>query len=737
MLSGSDLLRLKVLLIVAVIFTALSVVYVTVQIRGYDRDIQWAIDREEQSLDSIVTLLEEYHLNTFVQRFSSITQNEAVSSALASRERETLYQLVKSEYLSFDRLQNSKLNLHFHLPDGTSFLRMHLPQKYGDKLDEVRPIIKHVHKTKQATSAYEVGRSGCFYRVVEPLYFDLQYVGAVEIGIPVCTFARTIKDLLKVDTSLFFKSDRWAKVQKKQKGGQVVGDFTVIYPDNRNYNLPLPHEQLIHDHHHTIEYNNKVNIVHSLPIFRDYEGKIIGGIITYQDITPFVERKREFVRTAITLMLVLFLAFMLVLYVTLGQLMDRIRAHQKKKAELLSSLEQEIAERKLSEKERQSLQAQLLQSQKMEALGLLSGGVAHDFNNLLTAIMGHTQLILKSEGIDEAVKQRLLTISSAGDKAAGLIRQLMAFSRSQAIEIKPVNLAQVVQDLSRMFVRLLGENIELVLDLDEEQSMVKGDQTQFEQILMNLVINARDAMPQGGLLTITVKRYEVDEEIHCTFSDVEPGTYVMLTVSDTGYGIDPHLIERIFEPFFTTKDEGKGTGLGLSTVFGIIAQHNGNVCVDSEIGRGTTFKIAFPVLLRRKTDEVKAEFKGKLVRGTETILVVEDELPIQEVIDDMLGSLGYTVLIARDAAEAKAVFENNAEDVDVVLVDLVLPDMNGYELSLLLKEWKDNLKVVYMSGYSDEIFESYGLDVTQVKFLRKPLGINKVAETIRAAIDQK
>ena len=731
-------LKIKALTTVALLFTIVSLIYVIIEIREYDKDLQWAISREERSLDSILTLVERHLSNHYAHSLKSILQDESIIAAFTQQDRDLLYQATLPKYLELKLRSNAELNMHFHLPGGTSFLRMHLPEQYGDDLEGIRPVIQAVHQIQRARSAYEIGRHGCFFRIVEPILQSGQYIGAVEIGIPVKIFPKAIHEQLGIDTSVYFKTERWNKVRKAHYKFHASGDYTIVHENPVNCCILTSAMDLSQDNHNENKVGDKTTIAHNLPIFHDYKGNIIGGLLACQDISPFIQRKEKFIRSTITLMLVLFLCFMGVMYFTLGRLMDRLEKGQQKQKDLLGSLELEILERQRSERERSSLQAQLLQSQKMEALGLLSGGVAHDFNNLLTTIMGYAQLILTDKGLDEKIKKQVDAIAIAGDRATNLIRQLLAFSRSQPIDMKPVNLAVIIEDLSKMINRLIGEDVELILDVNKEKSVIMGDKSQLEQILMNLSVNARDAMPRGGLLTITSKQITIEKEVRCAFSDVPPGTYVRLSVSDTGYGIDKKIAERIFEPFFTTKAEGKGTGLGLSTVFGIIKQHNGHICVESEIGKGTVFKMAFPANLRRKDDRVRHQsVSTDLLQGNETILVIEDEAPIREVVEEILVSLGYTVYMAKDKTDAESIFASKKELIQLVLTDLILPGINGHELFLKLNEEKPELKVVYMSGYSEEVLTKYNIDINEIEFIKKPLTINSVAAAIRKTLERE
>ena len=369
--------------------------------------------------------------------------------------------------------------------------------------------------------------------------------------------------------------------------------------------------------------------------------------------------------------------------------------------------------------ERRTLEAQYQQAQKMEALGRLAGGVAHDFNNLLTVILGSCELLLADAGPDDRRRAGILRLHKAGESAAGLTRQLLAFSRKQIIEPTLLDLNAVVTDMRAMLERLIREDVTVVLNLGPELAPVKADRGQVEQVVMNLAVNARDAMPGSGTLTIETANVELDEDYAKTDLSVKPGPYVVLTVTDTGTGMTPEVQARLFEPFFTTKAVGTGTGLGLATVHGIVTQSGGSVSVSSEVGRGTSFKVYLP---RADAEAVVVEGPPPIARlhtGAQTVLVVEDEEGLREVARELLQAQGYTVLIAKNADEALRQFERNAS-IDVLLTDVVMPGASGPELTRRLVEQRPGLKVIYMSGYTEEALAQHGVLKPGIELLHKP-----------------
>jgi two-component system, cell cycle sensor histidine kinase and response regulator CckA len=387
--------------------------------------------------------------------------------------------------------------------------------------------------------------------------------------------------------------------------------------------------------------------------------------------------------------------------------------------------------------ERKQLEEQFRQSQKMEGIGQLAGGIAHDFNNLLTAITGYSELSMKRLRAEDPLLSNLQEIKKAGDRAATLTRQLLAFSRKQVLQPKVLDLNAVVSDLEKMLRRLIGEDIELRTVLEPQVGSIKVDPGQIEQIIMNLAVNARDAMPQGGKLIIETKNIILDDEYARTHIAVTPGPFVMLAVSDSGTGIDPQTQSRMFEPFFTTKEVGKGTGLGLSTVYGIVKQSNGNIWVYSEVGVGTTFKIYLP-----RTDESLQVYKREsdpeeFLRGTETVLLAEDEDVVRKLACHVLRLYGYQVLEAADGNDALLICESHPAPIHLLITDVIMPAMSGRALASRVTELRPDMQVLYMSGYTDNAIVHHGVLDEGTNFIQKPFSTDVFAIRVREILNQR
>ncbi len=371
---------------------------------------------------------------------------------------------------------------------------------------------------------------------------------------------------------------------------------------------------------------------------------------------------------------------------------------------------------------------QLRQAQKLEALGRLAGGIAHDFNNFLTAIKGYGGLLLEGFEAGDRRRSKVDGILKAADTAAGLTRQLLAFSRRRVAAVQPVSLERTIAGTEKMLRRLIGEDVALITTVAAGAGWVKADPHQIDQVLMNLVVNARDAMPRGGRIDIELGNIRVDES-GLAGTKLAPGEYVRLSVRDTGCGMPPEVKARIFEPFFTTKAEGAGTGLGLAVVYGIVEQIGGAIVVDTEVGQGTAFHLYLPPTVEQEAAVLRELPKAS--GGSETVLLVEDEPQVAEVIAGALQTSGYTVLQAGHGAEALDIARSHGAPIHLLLTDVVMPGMNGRELADRVGDLRSDIRTLYMSGYADDAVLRHGVEASLVQFIPKPFSMDSLRAKIR------
>ncbi len=397
------------------------------------------------------------------------------------------------------------------------------------------------------------------------------------------------------------------------------------------------------------------------------------------------------------------------------------------------SITRDITERKSAEEQRANLEAQLFQAQKMESIGRLAGGVAHDFNNMLSVILGYAELMKSRLSADASLLMDLLEIEKAAGRARDITRQLLAFSRKQIIAPKPIQLNELISNTQKTLSRLIGEDIDLCFSPGKDLWRIRCDSSQVDQVLVNLVVNARDAMPDGGKLEIETQNIFLDKGYCRDHPEFTPGQYVLLRVSDTGIGMDKEVLSHAFEPFFTTKEVGKGTGLGLATVYGMVTQNGGVITVESEPGQGTTFSIYLPIM----TEEEEEEEKGKeapVTPGAGTVLLVEDDEMVRGITMKMLERLGYSVLAPETPGKALSLCERGARSIDLLVTDVVMPEMNGTELRERISAIRPGMKVLFMSGYTSDAIVHRGVLDEGVHFILKPFTINDLARKVREAL---
>jgi PAS domain S-box-containing protein len=410
------------------------------------------------------------------------------------------------------------------------------------------------------------------------------------------------------------------------------------------------------------------------------------------------------------------------------------------KAQLAQCNIRDVTERKLAgerlKEEKSKLEAQLRQAQKMEAVGLLAGGIAHDFNNILNVIMGYGGMVLDRMESGSPSKEDMNTLLAAAERAANLTKRLLVFSKDQIVDMKPVNINELILELRKMLDRLIRESIELHLDLAASPLVVPADTGMMEQVLMNLVVNARDAMPEGGQLSICTRLMEMDDKYVAMHGYGKPGRYALISVTDTGQGIDAETQKRMFEPFFSTKGVGEGTGLGLAISYGIIKQHNGYINVYSDPPHGTVFNIYLPLSEAEPSRERKPTADVLAKGGSETVLVAEDDPPLRELTRRMLEAFGYNVVSAKDGDDAITKFMENREGISLLLLDMIMPKKSGKEVAEEIRKVSPRMKILFASGYTSDIVKNRELSESGFDFIHKPFQLKELVMKVREILDK-
>ena len=398
-------------------------------------------------------------------------------------------------------------------------------------------------------------------------------------------------------------------------------------------------------------------------------------------------------------------------------------------------ISQDITEQLRLQKDKETFESQYYQAQKVEAIGRLAGGVAHDLNNLLSPIIGYGEILLLDSKHDDKTRESISQIVKAGLRARDLVSQLLAFSRKQTLEYKPVDLNATITGFEKLIRRTIREDIEIEIILAPSVRTIQADTGQIEQVIMNLVVNAQDAMPDGGKLTIETGEVFLDEEYTNVHRGVKPGEYAVLAISDTGHGIDTETREKIFDPFFSTKGEN-GTGLGLATVYGIVTQHGGNILIYSEPDHGTTFKVYLPIPKDARTESEAEKKPITNLNGTENILLVEDNEQVRDLVETVLKRYGYTILAASSGEDALKIMETDSSRLDLLLTDVVMPGLNGRELFEIAVKRHPDIKVLYMSGYTENVIAHRGVLDEGILFIQKPFTAQGLALRVREALER-
>lgn len=817
----------KAILLVTLILLILSSTFLYQGNRFSNKALDQSIKVAEESMDATLLSIRDFSFKPYSARIESFLKvDPPIVEAFAKRDREQLYRLVLPKYKALQRENEYFHVMHFHLPDATTFLRVHNPEYFGDNLKNVRPIVDAVHETKKLLTGYEVGRHGPFYRVVYPVFYQGKYIGAFEFGIHAHAVIVSLQERTPHSATAFFLKDRWSKIDTFPADEQrSLGDHVLVTHGDSLFKGFLPDLDLGAGNKR-VSAGRKEYILHSHHMFVNYKGTPIGGLAVLQDISQLVDAKKDFIFQAILFTAVLLFLSFLVLYFTFGKMIAKVldaekdwertfnavpdmisildnqhkilrvnkamakslglpmaeivstkcyktvhnsdkppsycphvkllKDHQPhyfetyderrknhysiavsplkdKKGEFCGSVHivRDISEQKKAEAERLIAEEKLQKAEKMEAIGLMAGGVAHDLNNILSGLVSYPELLLMQLSKDDSLYQPIKTIQKSGKRAAAVVADLLTVARGVATVKKTSSLNTLIKNYlsspeGHNFTSLYpGVTIQLLLE--KELWNIKCSPVHIEKVLMNLIGNAVESIASTGKVTIstTNQRFNPWES---RLLSLDAGEYVVLKIQDTGSGIAKHDLERIFEPFYTKKVMGRsGTGLGLAVVWNTVRDHNGFIHVASD-ENGTTFTLYLSPC-HKEVIEKDTSFNMASLEGSGAILVVDDEKQQREIASQMLTMLGYTVHTVSSGEEAVSYCQTNG--VDLVILDMLMePGINGLATYQQIIEIYPEQKAIIASGFSENssVMDAKALGVGA--FIKKPYSIKQLGEAV-------
>ncbi len=743
-------IRFKAILTVLFIISLLAAVYLTISIKHQRQDLSDKILAKKKSALFLAENLQEQAFAHYRTRIVSLaTTKHKVIEAFAQRDRAKLQKAAAGFYDVLKKENPYFRTMHFNLPDGTAFLRMHLPDFHGDNLSAARPMLTHVHRTKNQASGYEVGRSGLYYRVVHPMFYQGEYIGSIGFGIKHVQLLELLRKEVSPHVALVTNASHWQKVSPSRWQEMSKSSFPVIKHGDNVFlslgselftNLQLTKPAFDEER---INFQDRNFVLFSNIILNDFQKQPLAKVLVAIDITDELRQLQTFVTRIVFFTLVLLALTALVLHFSFGQLLSTIinlnrsltQANmdlegrvRERTAELAASnlaLQQEMAER-------ERIEGELRQAEKMRAIGTLASGIAHDFNNILTAILGYTYLALVKLSPGQEIALHLDEVQKAGMRAKDLVAQILSFSRQSEHKKQALRLQPIIKETLKLLRASIPTNIDIVENINTDCCPALVDPTQIHQILMNLCTNAYHAMEESdGTLTVSTSQVELREEDD--FLDLVPGPYIKMEIADTGSGMDAATLERIFEPYYTTKETGKGTGLGLAVVHGIVKSYHGHVMVQSSPGQGTTFTVFLPCF-QGEENHVEEPVNNKVVMGEgERLLIVDDEKEILLFWELLLDGMGYQVTTMADGVSAYQWLTEHVDEVDGVITDMSMPKMTGLELGQKIKELAPAMPIALCSGFTNIELQEKAEDLGITTFIKKPVDNNaQLSQTLRS-----
>lgn len=736
-------IRTKSILFVLLIITLLSIVYLTLSISHQRQDLNDKILAKEKSALFLAENLQEQAFAHYRTRIISLaTSKEKVIEAFARHDRGKLQKAATGFYTILKKENPYFRNMQFNLPDGTTFLRMHLPDFHGDDLTAVRPILNHVHTVRKQAAGYDIGRSGLFFRVVQPMFYKNEYIGSIGFGIEHAHLLELLRKEVSPHVALSTSADNWQKVTHLQIPVIHHGEDVILSPGSELFSdLPLSDSGTIQER---IRFNDREFVLFSNITLNDFQNQPLAKILVALDITDDLRELNRFIIQIIFLTLGLLAITALVLHFSFGQLLDTILNLNNSLAQANAKLEErvhertaELAESNLALKkeiaERQRIENDLRQAEKMQAIGTLASGIAHDFNNILTAILGYTYLALVKLTPGQEIALHLDEVQKAGMRAKDLVAQILSFSRHSEHKKQVLKLQPIIHEALKLLRASIPANINIIKNIEAECCPALVDSSQVHQVLMNLCTNGYHAMAEnGGTLTINLTQVELREKD--LVLELTPGPYLKLEVSDTGNGMEPSTLERVFEPYFTTKATGKGTGLGLAVVHGIVNSSNGHIMAQSTLGQGTTFTVLLPCHREEESYELIPHDNTVIMGNGEHLLVVDDEKEIILFWKILLEEMGYRVTSIADSIGAYQWLTEHITEIDGVITDMSMPKMTGLELSQKIKAFAPAMPIALCSGFSStelqEKAQTYGIKT----FIKKPVDNVLLSQSLRSLL---
>ena len=725
--------KYKATLITCLTITMLAISLVWLGAKQHSHTLENQIKTAEDGMQATITTMETFSFSPYRQRLKNMLQNRPdLAETFAAQDRTLFLQRALPVYAALQEENPFIKNMHFHLPDGRTFVRLHKPDFYGDDLTLIRPMIASVHRTHTPASGFEIGHSGPFFRIVEPVFLKGEYIGAAEIGILPSQILILLENQKDLTVTTYFTREAFDKTTLVDKGHLRLLDNLQILTQDRDIFTQLPDDITLSHPTQRLDIGRRSYILHSRPFFRDFKDQSIGGLLVLQDITTTMADQKAFLLQST-------ISSALLLLLTLGFVSFYFNR-------VMGALLREIAERKKSEQalknalEKQSImETQLHRALKMEAIGLMAGGVAHELNNILSGIISYPELLLMELPEESAMCEPLKAIKESGIRAAAVVSDMLTVARGVAKTTEVADPQQFINTYleSPEYLELCRRypHIKIITQLEAGPKFIRCSTVHIMKVLTNLINNAGEAIHDKGTITIRTSMVELNDPVAMEH-DIESGPYYLLAICDDGPGIAAADLPHIFEPFFTKKSMGRsGTGLGLSVVWNAMRDHGGTVLAESS-AKGSCFKLFFPVCDAECSPAAESELPMVVAGNGETILIVDDDLQQRLIAEKILETLGYQPCTASSGEEAVEYLGHH--QVDLVILDMIMePGMNGRETYARIRQLHPEQKAIIASGFSQSVEVEATLGMGAGQYIKKPYTIDQLAAAIKRELHKK